>query len=70
MCAVPPCMVSSAPLIEWCLKLKSGRSSGTGLPGKVNWNGEVIVLDELEVIEEAGDDGRGGEVSRLGKPII
>lgn len=52
------------------MKLKSGRSSGTGLPGKVNWNGEVIVLDELEVIEEAGDDGRGGEASRLGKPII
>jgi hypothetical protein len=41
-----------------------------------NWNGEVIVLEELEVDEAVGDKGRFGakvygvEVSRLGKPIL
>ena len=76
MRAVPPCRVSSAPLVEWRRKLKSGRSLGTGFSGKGNWNGEVIVLEELEVVEAVGDKGRFGakvygvEESRLGKPIL
>jgi len=76
MCAVPPWRVSSAPLVEWRRKLKSCRSFGTGFSGKGNWNGEVIVLDELEVVDAVGDNGRFGakvygvEVSRLGNPIF
>ena len=58
MCAVPPCRVSSAPVVECRRKLKSDRSFGTGSPGKGNWNGEVIVLEELEVVEAVGDKGR------------
>ena len=50
--------MSSAPFVECRRKLKSGRSFGTGFSGKGNWNGEVVVLEELEVVEAVGEKGR------------
>ena len=63
-------------MVEWRRKLKSGWSFGAGFFGKGNWNGEVIVLEELEVVEVEGGRGRfevkvyGAGVSRFGKPIF
>ena len=52
----PPWRVSSAPLVGWRRKLNTCLPSfGTGFSGKRNWNGEVIVLEELEVVEAVGD---------------
>ena len=74
MCAGPPWRVSSTPLVEWRWKLNSCLPLfGTGFSGKGNWNGEVIVLEELEVVEAVVDNWRFGaevygvEVLRLDK---